>query len=362
MSYDIITSLNDFKPLQTVYNELLEDLRNRHGCYTPQLSHEWLATYWEYLAGDAKVEVLVHKDKTGKIVGFSPFMTKRLPGIRGQLGLTQLTFLADDKTDCSDFILSEPHRQSILQSEILPFIERKKQSASRICLRKFRPQSPSWKALKCKWNHHFMPVTENPIANLGTDPDRYFALVGKKTRYQYRKAWKDLCSNENKVSLEYYNNLSQETLFLMAEMDTERASTTSRRTAISRNDVRSFFVSVMPKLSARNEFAGWLLKIGDVVIAYRIGFLVGGATFQGWQTSYNLQYDNYTPGKILTGKAIEDCFKRGITRFDTLNGGEVYKASWCDQIDILYAYEWQANPFRSRLVEAGGAMKRLVFP
>jgi len=361
MSYDIITSLNDFKPLQPVYNELLEDLRNRHGCYTPQLSHEWLATYWEYLAGDAKVEILVHKDKDGKIVGFSPFMTKRLPGIRGQLGLTQLTFLTDDKTDCCDIVLHNDHRSSIIVNELQTFLANKEQVVHRIYLRRIRHASPNWRIFKRLWQGQFRPSIENMICRLGKSKNDYFTSIGSSVRKEIRQKWKRISESYGSIKVEYVDSINHQYLQQLMKVDQCRAGNTEHNSTISNILGYEFAHEVLRLLADRNEFCGWILWADNEPAAYRLGFLTKN-TFQGWQTSYNLKYSEYSPGKLLTAKAIEDCFTKNITCFDFLCGEKTYKIDWCNDLEVLYAYEWQANTFRSRLVNAGGAVKRLVFP
>jgi|GEM_PF-4967024 len=355
MTYDVISDYQTFRDLKYAWNDLLL----ASGSYSPQLSHEWLTAFWQHLAGDNKVEVLVHKDKNENIDGFTPLMTRRRKSRLGLLDFTELTFLADELTDYSDFILLGNNRGSHLVHEILPFIAQKQHEVDRINLRRIRYSSPNWQILKREWHDAFHPTYENAIACLGTSSSEYFNSIGKNIRHEVNKRCNTIEKAGISLNVVFFQDWQKERFKEFVAMDEIRASQQGHCTALSKPAVREFFDVVGPQLASRGELGGWVLHLNGEAAAYRLGF-IDSKTFLDWQTGYNLKFRQFDIGKIVLAKAIEDCFKRGIEKFNFLMGLEPYKLAWSSEIEFAYSYEWQASRFRNRFQDAVRSAKRLI--
>ena len=81
------------------------------------------------------------------------------------------------------------------------------------------------------------------------------------------------------------------------------------------------------------------LKIGhEELIAFRFGFL-DRATYYDWWTSFDLQYQGYSPGFVLLGRSVDWLIGEGIGKFDFLRGDERYKSSWANEYKFLTTVE-----------------------
>lgn len=353
MPLEVITTLEAFAGLRDTWNAVLRE----SGSYTPQMSYEWLAAYWKHFAADAQVEILVHRDKGGGIVGFSPFMTRRRRD--GLSTVTELTFLADDLSDYLDFVSIEKCRGEVLVNQVIPFLAERMKQVDRVFLRRIRFSSPNWKFLKRQWSDAFLPTGENPIAVLGTSADEFFGSLGRNIRRELQKRQSRVKESGLHLSFEAVSGYDSELLSEFAEMDRIRAAETGHHSALSRKRVAEFFRDAAQPLAARGEICGWVLRLEGELASYRLGFVVADQ-FLDWQTSYNGKFNEFDVGKILLAKAIEDCISKKYEQFNFLAGCEGYKLSWSNKIDFFYAYTWERRNVSMRLMDTIRSVKRLV--
>ena len=71
----------------------------------------------------------------------------------------------------------------------------------------------------------------------------------------------------------------------------------------------------------------YLLKSDEHVVAYRIG-IVKDKTFYDWNTNYDIDWSEYSPGLISVGYAIRDLIERGFTTVNFMAGVYDYKQSY----------------------------------
>lgn len=349
----VITDIDAFAALGEEWNAVLR----ASGSYTPQLSHEWLLAYWRHFAAGRQVEILVHRNKSGRIVGFSPFMTCRE---RNWLGVCRtLSFLGDDMSDYLDFILLDQCRGEVCVHEIQPFLDAKAKQVDRVLLRRIRQSSPNWRFLKRQWGDTFLPTGENPIIRLGTSADEFLGSLGRNTRRELQKRLARIAESGLTLAVEEIDGYRPDLLEEIVAMDAVRARATGHHSALSRPSVRRFFQEAAPALAARGELAGWVLRLGGELASYRLGF-VADKTFLDWQTSYNMRLTEFDVGKILLSRAIENCFAKGYAEFNFLAGCEGYKLAWSNKLDFFYAYRWERENLSMRLMGVARALKRLA--
>jgi CelD/BcsL family acetyltransferase involved in cellulose biosynthesis len=96
-----------------------DGLLDRNETRTAELTHAWQLTYWEHLAAESRLFVLVVRE-AGEIVAIAPLKLSR----RGKLGIPirYLEFIAAGESNYQDFIIGRRH-QEVLAS-ILKFLLR----------------------------------------------------------------------------------------------------------------------------------------------------------------------------------------------------------------------------------------------
>jgi len=354
MSVSIIQDWDEFQSLGRVWNQVLDESEG----FTVQMTHKWLSLYWKYFAGDAEVEILMHEDENGHVIGFTPLMTKRHRRFGGLLNFKQLTFLADDFTDYSDFIVRS-RRGAVLVNEVFPFLEQKKDVVDSIHLRHIRTNSPNWGILKRVWGQDFIPVTENLICRLGGSRDDYLATRGRNIRREVKKRYSKLDRDGFSVQVNYFEKLDPSLLLDMVDCSRKRATCSEHTSVLARPQVVEFLTDLSQVPLPCGRLAGWTMRHGSTLVSYRLGFLVSGV-FYDWQTDYNLEFAEYSVGKLLLANAIEDCFSKDILIFDFMVGAEPYKQAWANDMSFLYSFRWVSSSFRNRLYTTVKAAKDLV--
>jgi CelD/BcsL family acetyltransferase involved in cellulose biosynthesis len=71
----------------------------------------------------------------------------------------------------------------------------------------------------------------------------------------------------------------------------------------------------------------YVLMDGGNLISYQIGF-THDRTFYFWNTSFNMDYYKYSPGRIITGHILEDLIRRSYKAGHFMRGDHEYKREW----------------------------------
>ncbi len=80
------------------------------------------------------------------------------------------------------------------------------------------------------------------------------------------------------------------------------------------------------------------LSVNDNIIAVHWGEIHDGR-FYHLMPSYDMEWEKYSPGRLLLEKLLEWCFSEGLDIFDFTGGGEAYKLEWANIELPLYRYE-----------------------
>lgn len=94
-----------------------------------------------------------------------------------------------------------------------------------------------------------------------------------------------------------------------------------------------------------------VLKCGDDPLHWHFGFLHGNR-LHWFKPTFNLDWRNYSPGKVHIAYLIEECIKSKIRYFDFLYGDEAYKYDWAPIEEKLYCLRrWNGFRPMPRFVE-----------
>lgn len=118
------------------------------------------------------------------------------------------------------------------------------------------------------------------------------------------------------------------------------------------------FRSVVDNLVAAEgiELLATTVRIDDCSIASGWGFVYGGSYYD-YMSAMNLDYSDYSPGKMKLGFLLEECLRRGIGVFEMLAPAMDYKLEWSDRLRRL---ETMHLRFSARARLAGGVQDWLV--
>jgi CelD/BcsL family acetyltransferase involved in cellulose biosynthesis len=96
-------------------------------------------------------------------------------------------------------------------------------------------------------------------------------------------------------------------------------------------------------------------------ISWRIGFMYR-SKYYSYMPAFDIEYNQFSPGKVHLFYCIEDAIKRDILIYDQLRGAELYKNEWTQTVDAVWTYQ-QTNTkpiskFKTSLIELKNAVQR----
>jgi CelD/BcsL family acetyltransferase involved in cellulose biosynthesis len=99
------------------------------------------------------------------------------------------------------------------------------------------------------------------------------------------------------------------------------------RNATERPFFREFLLDISAALLNRGVLDLCALELDGYPIAVHVGFVFGDRYYY-YIPAFNMQYAQYSVGRILMVHAIEEAFSRKLKEFDFLRGDEKYKLEW----------------------------------
>jgi CelD/BcsL family acetyltransferase involved in cellulose biosynthesis len=79
------------------------------------------------------------------------------------------------------------------------------------------------------------------------------------------------------------------------------------------------------------------LSLNNKVIAAHIGYLYRN-TFYYLMPSYDIEFEKYSPGRVLMYRLVHECFSNQVDVFDFGRGSEQYKYEWTDKEESLFSF------------------------
>lgn len=76
------------------------------------------------------------------------------------------------------------------------------------------------------------------------------------------------------------------------------------------------------------------LRAGQQLIAIDLSMMHQGR-FYSWISTYNAAYAQYSPGRLLLHRMLQESFQQGHTEFDLLLGGEDYKWHYATHVRLI---------------------------
>lgn len=122
--------------------------------------------------------------------------------------------------------------------------------------------------------------------------------------------------------------------------------------------VRTFVHDISDRLSAKQSLCLLLLHLKGRPAAFVLGFTHRGV-FYYFKTSYDPEFQELRPGRIVTNRAIEEAFDRKLRRFDFLGAKDEYKMRYTPDARAHATVFLYHDGLRSRIHRA---VKRNAIP
>ncbi len=291
---------------------LWEKAYNPHLFNTP----EWFLAYCEVF--DVKDSLVLFIEEKGQLVALLPLVYDKVFGIRA------LVSPGGRFLDKSSLLLR------LNDDSCINLIIKKLMSIDSFYLHEL---SKELSDMIVKSNRELLvrEASINPYIPLTGDPFQYLAKDNKNKIFNRVK--------RNKEHLKYRNFLGDpaalEIAFTVDEISYKK---TKGKPVFSSEREKSFFRKLL--VMCKQHIVVNVVYYDNVPIVYDIGYLYKN-TYQGALTSYNTNYRNLSPGKLLLYFILQRVKKEGLDTFDFSRGSSVFKSEFTNlsypQYDAFYA-------------------------
>jgi CelD/BcsL family acetyltransferase involved in cellulose biosynthesis len=102
------------------------------------------------------------------------------------------------------------------------------------------------------------------------------------------------------------------------------------------------------------------MSVNGIGISWRICFY-DSQKFYSYMPSINLDFSEFSPGKIHLMYCIKAAIEMQIPIYDQLRGMELYKSEWTKEFDTIFNYEYVSKSLMSQLKNKGLNLKKHLF-
>lgn len=286
----------------------------------PQSSWEWCSHWWSHIGSNAEVRIFVVYGDDGEAVALAPFIVDSLLGIKYLRSMPvnygdYFDFVISNGSDfmaCCSLILENVNALTGYHSLLLVNVNERSHVAK--CIDNLNLNFRS----KCLVK---VIVSELMSASL----EEYLTKISKKRRAEVRRKIRNL-ENNFKVEVKYITDLD---IFLNS-FD-EMLCLQSKRWGKGRPSRSDSYIKLM-RDSLSECFACGMMALLEVradskLIAYRVGFVQNGVFFD-WNTSYDTNFEEYSPGALSIAYLAGQLVKHDIQEIDFMAGYYDYKLSF----------------------------------
>ncbi len=312
-----ITGASEFNRLRPLWNDTLR----KSGLDNPFLRHEWLSAWWAGYGEKNQLRV-IHLTNDGKTAGLIPLMISKTSLSRIPLDAVEFIgnhwtrmdlLLADDHEACLEALITAADRSSKVW--ILAQMDQRAATFAMLidALRKHR-------------------MRYSVIAK----PHTYIPLHGSWTEYFNSQSYNFRMDSRRKLK-----RMEKEGALTLRSLDPANGALT-KIAAIAANSWQSKdAVNIITSPEGRRFYetlagnAGGMgldfsiLELNDRPIAYMVGIVSNGHYF-AFDTAYDKDVHQHSPGLILHNLLLQRLFEQGITRLD-LGYMAHYKNRWTEE-------------------------------
>jgi CelD/BcsL family acetyltransferase involved in cellulose biosynthesis len=145
-----------------------------------------------------------------------------------------------------------------------------------------------------------------------------------------------------------------EDVFRLHSMRAALEGTVRHADAFADDGVKRFVLDVCKRLAARDVTRVFRLRIGDAVVATRIGFALNGCLYL-YYSGFDPEYGKYSVMTTTVAEAIQYAFTEGFTSVNLSTGNDVSKTRWSPEERVHVEGEQVSSEVRGRV--AHGAFR-----
>ncbi len=317
---------NTFESLAN-YKEAWNGLLSHSASQVPFLTYEYLQTWWRTRGGGEWPQnsqlALVTAFQDEKLMGVAPLFHSK-----NKLGKLALMFVgAVEVSDFLDFIVKPADLQDFVQG-LLDFLQNPEiPNWDMLDLHNILEKSPTLGVLKSEaenrgWSFDKTHLQPSPFIPLPGDFETYLAQIDKKQRHEIRRKLRNI--EKSLVSSALHFTEREENLFSDVQNFIEMMAQDPNKRNFLTKEMRQHIHNTAQ--IALTE--GWLqlafLTLDGNKAAANLSFIFNNRLWL-YNSGWEWEYRDYSPGWVLLANMIEWGTKNGIEEFDFMRGDEPYK-------------------------------------
>jgi CelD/BcsL family acetyltransferase involved in cellulose biosynthesis len=329
-----ITTLDGFKSLAPIWNNLLENSASN----TLTLTHEWLSTWWEVFGEGRELYILL-VFVGNELIGIAP-MLKRTIQHYGVLPFRRLEFLAsgEDEADeiCSDyldFILKRGREQEALE-KILHHIHEEDTDWDEVLLTDISGDSPNLPLLKslCETRGTRLQTMRDELCvyvRLPNSWDELLKNLKKSFRQKINRDRRAFAGYDGELKIIKTAEGFEEGFEALVELHQARWLSKGMPGVFSSEKFARFHRLFAQKAIA-NDWLRLLVAFKEGKPIAAIYNFIHNKKVHSYQSGFKADDSGlHSPVILLRGFAIEDAIASGCQEYDFLKGREgSYKFEW----------------------------------
>ncbi len=323
MEFNIIKDTQTWDNIEPEWNRLMQKCASR----VPFLEHAYLKAWWTTRGGgewnpDQTQLQIITAEQDGHLVGIAPFF-------KGQNRQDQpsLMFLGCvEVSDYLDFIVSAGDLPEFIPA-LLEYLKLVDDPAFKLLdLYNLPDATPSIPLLQqgaqsTGWNFTLEKLQSSPYITLPGDWETYLANLDKKQRHEIRR------------KLRRVDEESETSWYFVTEPKALESETRAFLDMMALDPEKKAFLTQLMQDHILNTTQlamthGWLhlafLKINAQKAAAYLSFQYDQRLWI-YNSAWNLQFAQYSPGWILLAKIVQWGMENGINELDFMRGDESYK-------------------------------------
>jgi CelD/BcsL family acetyltransferase involved in cellulose biosynthesis len=336
MIIQTIRTCDEFLDLRDEWNALLHTATS--DCIF--LSHEWLSTWWKYLAGSRRLHILTARDGAS-LVGVLP-VAERPPQVARMMPRV-LEFLGSGTigSDYLDAIVAKGREAEVLAA----FADHLHRRRLMLQLSQLRGGSNTVSLLAEELRHQDWQVTETkinvcPYIDLtGLNWETYLATLGPSVRKNIQRYLRNLPKVFN-TRLDCVQSPAEASNALAIAIDLHHKRWGSHGTseAFQSESIVAFHRDFVQLAANRGWLRLLILSLNEAPAAALYG-LRYGPTFYFYQSGFDPAYGRHSVGAATMGLTIKTAIEEGASEYDFLHGDEEYKFHWARGVRNLTRLE-----------------------
>lgn len=310
------------------------------------LSFDWLMPWWQHLAGDRELFVMLARDDGGQLRGL--LALSRETARVGFRRIRRLRFLGDDKVG-SDYLnaLIEPGWNRAVIKAFGAALLGRRDDWDLIELRDMDQQSNTPHELLDALGDGFTMRSDAGLVcpvqefDTGTVAEDFLSNTSRYQNYTRRRKWLErqpgfhieICRDERTLQPALDNFFRLHRLRWLAD---------GGSSGIAGARAEAFHRDAMCRLMAAGQLRLYTLWVKGLAVA-SVYALIHGRTFYYYQSGMDPAWRPRSVGLVLIGETFADAIRSGLTRYDFLRGDEAYKSDWVNGSRRLVSRRLFAN-------------------